>query len=243
MYKNKNIIAIGNFLFKHRNYMFPLIILLIFIAIPPQETLFGSAALEDQKDWLAIFFGMLGLGIRAAVIGFAYIKRGGLNKKVYADNLVTSGIFAICRNPLYVGNVVIYFAIFLMHGSFLVLFFGTSLFILIYVSLIAAEENFLRSKFGAEFDEYCAKTPRWIPALGNLRSAISGMEFDFKKVILKDYTTIFNTLAICLGIEFYEEIALEKDYYSSMLIAAVIFVMALALHFVKSYKKHQADRR
>jgi len=31
---------------------------------------------------------------RIAVIGFAYIRRGGVNKQVYAENLVTQGFSA-----------------------------------------------------------------------------------------------------------------------------------------------------
>ncbi len=240
MYKSKAVVSIGNFLFKHRNYLFPLLILLIFIVIPPQNSFLGSPSLESNKNWIALLVACIGLGIRASVIGFAYIKRGGLNKKVYADDLVTTGIFAICRNPLYVGNVIIYFSIFLMHGSLIVLLFGTALFTFIYISLIAAEENFLANKFGAQFDEYCAKTPRWLPNLLQLKAAVQDMEFDYKKVMLKDYTTMFNTLSIIFGIEIYKEMALTHDYYRGTALIACILAMAIAVFLIKSYKKKQS---
>jgi protein-S-isoprenylcysteine O-methyltransferase Ste14 len=48
-----------------------------------------------------------GLALRSLVVGLAYIKRGGKGKKVYADALVTDGIFAHSRNPLYLGNILI----------------------------------------------------------------------------------------------------------------------------------------
>ena len=241
MYKNKTIIAIGNFLFKHRNYLFPSLILIMFLAIPPQNTFWGSSDLLGNKTIIAFLVAIIGLGIRATVIGFAYIKRGGLNKKVYADDLVTTGIFQICRNPLYVGNVIIYLSIFLMHGSTLIIVFGTLLFTFIYVTLIAAEENFLANKFGAQFDEYCAKTPRWIPNLSKLSAAVKDMEFDFKKVVLKDYTTVFNTLAILFGIKLYEVLTFDKDYFSAFALVVAIVGMGVGIYFIKAYKKRSAE--
>ena len=69
---------------------------------------------------MAVLIAMSGLAVRGVVIGLAYIKRGGLNKKVYAANLVTEGMFSVCRNPLYVGNMLIYTGEFLMFGNPLV---------------------------------------------------------------------------------------------------------------------------
>ena len=109
----KTMVAIGNFLFRTRNWLFPLFILAVFIPFRPTDLLFGSGTV---KAAVAIAVVVLGLFIRASVVGFAYIKRGGLKKKVYADNLVTDGIFGVVRNPLYVGNVLIYIGVFIMHG-------------------------------------------------------------------------------------------------------------------------------
>jgi protein-S-isoprenylcysteine O-methyltransferase Ste14 len=241
MYKNKHIISIGNFLFKNRNYLFPLAIVLLFVIVPPKNTFLGYHRAEDIKDWLALGVCLVGLGIRMSVIGFAYIKRGGLNKKVYADNLVKTGIFAICRNPLYVGNVIIYSGIFLMHGNLWVILTGTLTFTFIYICLIAAEENFLRTKFGTEFDQYCAETPRWIPRLKSLRSSVEGMEFDYKKVILKDYTTVFNTLFALIMIEIYENFANPGEDRSEVInYSFVIVIMVIMMTMIKLYKKKEA---
>ena len=109
----KTMVAIGNFLFKTRNWLFPLFILAVFIPFRPDSSLFGSPQI---KTAIAVAVVALGLLIRASVVGFAYIKRGGLKKKVYADNLVTEGIFGVVRNPLYVGNVLIYIGLYIMHG-------------------------------------------------------------------------------------------------------------------------------
>lgn len=74
-------IAIGNFFFKWRNYLFPLFIIALFIFRAPSTLFLGSEILEHAKDAVALGLVILGLAIRGVVIGFAYIKRGGMNKK------------------------------------------------------------------------------------------------------------------------------------------------------------------
>jgi protein-S-isoprenylcysteine O-methyltransferase Ste14 len=175
-------IPIGNFLFRYRNQVFPLLIVVLFISAPPATKLFGSTNLESAKDAIAWIIALAGLLFRSIVIGYAYIQRGGLNKKVYAKNLVTEGMFSICRNPLYVGNVLIYTAIFLMHGNAFVAITGIALFCFMYQCIVYAEEAFLRDKFGAGYDAYCADVPRWIPLFGKFSQATEGMTFNINRV-------------------------------------------------------------
>jgi protein-S-isoprenylcysteine O-methyltransferase Ste14 len=241
MYQNKKIIALGNFLFKYRNFLFPLTLIAIFVALPPSNLFLGSEVLESQKNILAYIIAAIGLLIRASVIGFAYIKRGGLNKKVYADTLVNTGIFAICRNPLYVGNLIIYFSIFLMHGDIFLIIFGSLLFYFIYICLIAAEENFLRGKFGAEFDEYCSKTPRWIPAFARLKTSVAGMGFDFKKVLYKDYTTIANTYIGLVAIQLYKDVLYTNDKSSLLNLGYALVALVVFTVLVRAFKKSKAN--
>lgn len=197
-------IAIGNFFFRWRNRVFPLIIIALFaLAVPPQ-TLFASEQLEQFKDIVAVLIALSGLILRGTVIGYAYIKRGGLNKRVYADGLVTQGMFELCRNPLYVGNMLIYIGVFLMHGNLMVIALGITLFAFIYQCIIYAEETFLANKFGKQYAAYCADVPRWGITFGRFKTATQGMKFDFKKVIVKDYTTMATTIIMLALTESYE---------------------------------------
>jgi hypothetical protein len=56
---------------------------------------------------------------------------------------------------------------------------------------VLAEENFLRGKFGAGFDEYCKKVNRWFPNLKGIGKTFGSMEFNWKRWILKEHTTQF----------------------------------------------------
>lgn len=238
IYKNQTIIKIGNFFFKYRNKAFPLIIAALFLILPPPTSIFDSEIAEQVKDVLACLISLSGLIIRGIVIGFAYIKRGGRNKQVYADTLVKEGMFSICRNPLYVGNMLIYTGVFLMHGALPVVILGTSIFYFIYICIIAAEEQYLRNKFGAEYDRYEAETNRWIINFGKFRAATNGMSFNFKKVIVKDYPTIFTTLLILAFTERYEGIAAGEIHsfaYDAGFVAFALFCVGMiaAISYMK----------
>jgi protein-S-isoprenylcysteine O-methyltransferase Ste14 len=199
------LIKIGDFFFKYRNLLFPMILLGVFLLQPPAHEYGGSHAAERIKDWIAVAIVSAGLGLRAAVIGFRYIKRGGLNKKVYAENLVTDGFFAVCRNPLYVGNLLIYFGVLLMHGAPVVILVGMLFFLFVYTAIVAAEEFFLRTHFGEAYAAYCHDVPRWRMHWAKLHGATEGMKFNFLRVLAKDYTAIANAVVSILGLELWEE--------------------------------------
>lgn len=191
--KNPAFIAYGDFLFKRRNLVFPIFLVCLFLAFPPNPA--------PLLPWIGLACAVTGQLLRMAVIGFAYIKRGGLNKKVYADTLVTGGFFAACRNPLYVGNALILGGLLLMHGNPIVLIIGGAFFLVGYQAIIATEENFLQNKFGREYEDYCAGAPRWRIRIGRLPTALQGMAFNWRKVVYKDYSTVFSwgtqAMALC----------------------------------------------
>lgn len=226
--KNK-MIKIGNFFFSYRNKVFPIIIIALFmIAFPPLRIL-GSSNFESVTDVLAVVLAISGLVVRGIVIGYAYIKRGGLQKKVYAENLVTQGMFSLSRNPLYFGNMLIYAGVFLLHGDPVVAITGIGLFWFIYQCIIYAEENYLETKFGKGYKEYCQDVPRWIPQFGKFRTATQDMNFNFRRAIIKDYSTITSTvLTLCL-VGLYEHAGLNAlaGHWQHLQALAGIMVMTL----------------
>lgn len=227
------VVKIGDFFFKYRNYLFPLFLVLLFVLKKPAYQYSGSHLVEEVKDYVAFLVVIAGLVIRALVIGFAYIKRGGLNKKVYADKLVVQGFFGVCRNPLYLGNILIYLGVLLMHGTPVVLLLGGSFFLFVYFTIVRSEEFFLRNKFGTDFENYCKQVPRWIPKLSNLKKSIEGMEFNFKRVLIKDYTTIVNAAFAITGLELYERYSFYESFsytpFQVIFIILVLFVSVIAI--------------
>ena len=196
-------IAYGNFLFKYRNWVFPVVLIALFDLLRPAFA-GGSLASDLWLNVLGALTAALGLAIRGAVIGLAYIKRGGVNKRIYAENLVTEGIFAHCRNPLYVGNVLMLFGYLIMHNNPWVYLLGGGFTLISYWSIVAAEEHFLRGTFGPAYAAYCRDVPRWWIRPRGLGATLSSMAFNWRRVVIKDYATAMFAVMIVSGLFAYD---------------------------------------
>jgi protein-S-isoprenylcysteine O-methyltransferase Ste14 len=180
------LVRYGNFLFKYRDAVFPAVLLALFLLSRPLWPR-GDARLDDLLDAAGVGVALIGQGLRAAVVGYAYIIRGGKNRQVYAEELVTRGFFNHGRNPLYVGNALILLGLLVVWNAPLVYLVGVPFFALGYVAIVAAEEAFLRRKFGAEYDAYAARVPRWGLRLAGLRRSLEGMSYNWSRVVVKEY--------------------------------------------------------
>ena len=221
-------IQIGNFFFKYRNLLFILLYGLLFLPSPElfTENIFHA----EYKTWpmiIGLFVTVLGQAIRGATIGLAYIVRGGKDKKVYAEHLVSTGIFSHCRNPLYVGNILMLLGVGILANSMIYVAIIMPLFLFIYQAIVLAEENFLRGKFGADFDAYCARVNRWLPSLKGIGATFSSMEFNWKRWVLKEYTTQFIWLAgiALLIIRLYQ----IEDVLTNSIYAVIILAIGYAI--------------
>jgi len=111
------------------------------------------------------------LGLTLSAVGFSAVI-AGIVVRLWAlssicenktQHLVTTGLYSICRNPLYLGTLLIVLGFLgLWHSSILALFAIPP--ILLYpLAVVPLEERILRQRHGAEFDAYCRRTPRWFP--------------------------------------------------------------------------------
>jgi protein-S-isoprenylcysteine O-methyltransferase Ste14 len=227
-------VKIGNFFFRYRNGLFPLA--------------FGALIFDQSRMWdndlAAALIGFLvalsGQVLRALTIGLVYIVRGGRNRNVYADRLVTQGMFAHSRNPLYLGNLLIIAGVAIAANSTLFLCIGLPFFLFAYRCIIAAEENYLENKFGQEFVEYCQRVNRFIPDFSGFRNTLEETEFQWKRLISADYGTIFYWVAgiICV---FGQNVWLRPDSDTNWQIISVlgslIVVLILAYATARYMKK------
>ena len=186
-------VRVGNFLFHYRNSLFPLVYLLLLPKSPPLLASYRLAAL------LGLLVSATGQTVRAVTIGLDYIRRGGRNRQVFANRLVQGGIFAHCRNPLYVGNYLVIVGVGLASNSILFLGVAVPFFAFAYRAIIAAEENYLRTRFGPAYDDYCARVNRFLPRFAGLGRTVDEMEFNWRRLISAEYgATYIWTAAIVL---------------------------------------------
>ena len=233
-------ISIGNFFFRYRNFLFLFLYLALFIPSPPlfSPERFGS----DYFLW-PVIFGLLitvsGQLIRGATIGLAYIIRGGKEGKVYAEELVTGGIFNHCRNPLYVGNILMLCGVGVLSNSLLYIAVFIPFFLFVYQAIVLAEEKFLRNKFGEQYDRYTKAVNRWLPDLNGISSTFNSMQFRWRRWILKEYNTQYIWLTgITLILLFkYPEITNGDTRLRNILLAIILPLLGFAYLFVRYLKK------
>jgi protein-S-isoprenylcysteine O-methyltransferase Ste14 len=111
-----------------------------------------------QPTWLSIAIGAV---IALAGVALRALASGHINKD---SELTTSGPYAHTRNPLYVGSIIIAAGFAVAARSPWVVLVIIVVFAAIYVPVIRAEEDFLRTRFPA-FDAYARHVPRFFPRL------------------------------------------------------------------------------
>lgn len=217
-------VKFGNWVFHNRNWFFPILYVTMFIP---------SLALTDELSiqiglGLAIFlFGVMSRGI---TIGLEYIVRGGLYRQIYADKLVTSGIYSICRNPMYFGNILILLGVGIFANSALFVFLTIPIFMILYAAIILAEQSFLENKFGEEYNLYKKNVNSIIPDFTQIKEAFKGQEFNLKKVIRKEYNSFFLYLGGLLLLLLYQK---HISFIYFLIIGGILLVSYLTIRFMK----------
>ena len=143
---------IGAVLFRYRGVL-PVPFLLIPLFVPGEQT---------RTRWIvALLFILGGEAFRLAGVSAA----GTVTRRRSRDvqRLVTYGIFSWMRNPLYVGNLLIWAGFVIGSGVLWFLPVALLLFAIEYSLIVRYEEGVLESIFGAEYVAYKERTPRWIP--------------------------------------------------------------------------------
>ena len=200
------LIRFGNFMFTGRNHVFPLAFLAIAAVSAPRAP-FGSESADLALDAVGIAVALAGQVLRAMVIGLAYIRRGGKGKKIHADDLVQDGFFAHCRNPLYVGNMMVFLGLFLVLNSTWGYLLGVPFFYVSYLSITLAEEDYLRKKFGEEYVAYCGRVNRFLLSLRGIGATMRSMSFDWGRLIRKEYGSTFIWITTVFALLIWERAA------------------------------------
>lgn len=201
-------VSLGNFLFRHRNKLFPLFYVLLFL---PSIPLPGGRGIPFM--WIGFAVAAAGQAVRVATIGLRYIIRGGRRRRVYAADLVTEGIFAHVRNPLYVGNILILLGLGVMANSLLFLLAAGPLFGFMYHAIVRAEEAFLEGKFGGAYHRYTEDVNRWLPQVRGLGTTFTAMEFRWRRVLIREYTTTYLWLSAAVLIAMRNLAVLEDSAF------------------------------
>ncbi|GJQ59509.1 MAG: hypothetical protein SCALA701_23100 [Candidatus Scalindua sp.] len=238
----KSMITIGNTLFRYRNTMFFIIGFVLIIGTKP-EYIFESTFYDNCMDIAGFTVAIIGQVLRALVIGKDYIKRGGRDNKMMANRLVQGGLFAHSRNPLYFGNILIIIGLGIIYNSVWGYITAYSFFIFGYLAIVMAEEDFLRTKFGVEYEEYCNRVPRFIPRFAGIRSTLSNGGFDWLRFLRKEYNMICIWVGCAIALRIWTEIlhfgytARKWDILAISLCLIPIFIFYCVTRYLKKHKR------
>jgi protein-S-isoprenylcysteine O-methyltransferase Ste14 len=230
---------IGNVIFRARDVLFPVVLLTVAFGTSPR--LVGASTSTDHfVDAIGILVSMTGQALRVMVIGLVYITRGGQNRQVWANSLVDTGMFAHSRNPLYLANLLLFLGLAIVHNGWAMYVIVLPFFVVSYVCIIAAEEQYLFGRFGEIYADYSRRVPRWLPSLRGFSSTLRSAQFDWLKVLRKEYGTPFAWMTGTLMLLVWEHYrpagasALSRVELASII--AIWIVCAVAYLIVRTLK-------
>ncbi len=169
-------------IFKYRSYT-PIPFLILMVA-------FQNASIISIGIGFAV--ALLGEFFRLWGVSYAGSETRTTNG-VGGTFLVVSGAFAYLRNPLYLGNMLMYVGIGIMSMALFpylqiiaLLFFFWQ-----YTVIIKEEEDFLRTKYGKSYEDYCAAVPKLIPAFKKYKNpGLQQPEYQLKKGLRSERRTL-----------------------------------------------------
>jgi len=180
---------IGKFLFKNRSYtLLPWIFLMILFMSPTLKSIIIGGIL--------ILIGEL---LRLWAVSYAGSKTRTTDE-VGGDQLVTQGPFGIVRNPLYIGNIVIYTGVGIMSNALMpyLTIFAFLYFVFQYYCIILNEEEYLSNTFKDKFTLYKSKVNRFIPSFKKLPEEVnSNLSLSLYNGFQSEKRTLTSILIVC----------------------------------------------
>lgn len=190
----------GNILFKYRGQI-PVLIFLLAIPILffTNEQLywkiFTGEMAYSRIVWIVLAFliSLCGLALRAYTVSTTPKGTSGRNtSKQVAQQLNTKGIYSIVRHPLYLANYLIWAGILIFSLNVWAFIIVSLCYWIYYERIMFAEEAYLRSQFGDEFEQWASRVPPFVPNFSLFENG--DMTFSFKTFVRREYVTIFSTV-------------------------------------------------
>jgi protein-S-isoprenylcysteine O-methyltransferase Ste14 len=164
--KKKGIKAIHFGNFDKRDFLIPPFALFYFYCV--FAAAFGFPVVSRQRSFSSAIASSAGAILCLAglilfllsLISFGRSFRVGIDPD-YPDKLVTTGIFALSRNPIYVAFGIVLLGQFLLFSNW-ILFIYLLTAVCLFHRQVLLEEEFLKQHYGQEYLAYCARVRRYL---------------------------------------------------------------------------------
>jgi protein-S-isoprenylcysteine O-methyltransferase Ste14 len=111
--------------------------------------------------WIGVGLCAVGLLVLvASLVSFGRSFRVGIDVD-QPDKLVTTGIFAVSRNPIYVGFALVLVGQFLVFPNWVPLLYLVAG-LLLFHRQVLREESFMRQHYSQEYADYCRRVRRYL---------------------------------------------------------------------------------
>lgn len=229
----------GNWLFRWRSYLPLLLIGILIVGLREFEYPGHSEIIDDFWEIICLTISFLGLGIRIFTIGHTTKRTSGRNThEQVADTLNTTGIYSLVRHPLYLGNFFIWLGISLFAHLWWLTLICILIFWVYYERIMFAEEEYLKRKFGKEYEDWAGSTPAFIPKTKGWRKP--GLPFSVKNVLKREYNGFFGIIIMFTVLEvagdYFAEGKLELD-----LMWGIIFGIGLTIFIILRTLKRKTN--
>lgn len=134
-------------------------------ALPISIALVGHAAARPSRLALSVALVLLGGGLMLllwSVREFYMAGRGTLAPWAPPQHLVTSGPYRFSRNPMYIAVLLILLGWCALWSSWLLPAYAAWVLCASHVRVTRTEEPLAARRFGAQWDAYRARVPRWL---------------------------------------------------------------------------------
>ena len=233
----------GVWLFRFRGTL-PLIILVLGVCEyiitridNPTYVINGASSPQlIHSEILCFVVSLLGLAVRAFTVGYTPANTSGRNvAEQVADQLNTTGLYSVVRNPLYVGNFLMWLGIAMLTMNLWFIISFILLFWVYYERIIFAEEQFLTNKFGSVYTDWADKTPCFIPRLKGY--VAPKLPFSWKKVIKKEKNGLLALLLVFWMMDVIGD--LVSGVTPRIGVLAIASMAMLVIYLILKYIKHK----
>jgi protein-S-isoprenylcysteine O-methyltransferase Ste14 len=137
-----------------------LLIIHLFVVYLPNRLL--PIEFPNFLVWVGYFLILIGLGLAFIAVTQFMKARTTVNPHGSVSEIVTSGVYAFSRNPIYLGFVCLLIGFPFIFGSYWGLIISPLFIIFMNALVIQHEEAYLEKKFGETYTSYKSRVRRWL---------------------------------------------------------------------------------
>ena len=116
-----------------------------------------------------LMIGFLLVAVGAA-LWFLAVFRAKIDDGITNNHLVTDGVYALVRNPIYSAFLSVCTGTLMIYGNLWLLILPVMHWLFLTVLMKCTKEKWLKNLYGAEYEEYCRRVNRcipWLPKIGD----------------------------------------------------------------------------